>query len=475
MTRHTSLGAIVIAVAAFAAGIWWNQPQQDATQLVSVEKPSDPAWPSFSQDSGPAALVDPLGPTDSPNLDVGHVRLDDLEPDQQFFPDALTDPQGIVRVEDRNVSSTSAGRTQLTEAEAKLWEESLANLSETDREALIGIRNRVGSIAPPSFPSLDDLNHPSQPAVAGVSSDPETDAAANSQAVSTRTEPFPFPTPKDGTLAELVTQPEPSNSQVLRVAAESTSPEIVATAERLFAEDLLNQHTIGFRRSELVIAGPLTASDFAAPTRVVAADSAVENSDSTVQNSDADAPPKQADRPSSDKWFVRLDLYPGEFKLTGNPLDIAINGSAWLQVSLKDGTLAYTRAGILRVDTEQRLCVRTGDGLLPLSPVVNVPKDDSVMVYSTGVVWAKNATGELRECGTIKLFDFRDATLLQRLPGGCYSANAQTGAAFAVAQDDKNNHHSSINPGVLEFSNAKIDLAKQRLDQLRELAKMLGG
>lgn len=468
MTRHTSLGAIVIAVAAFAAGIWWNQPQQAPTQLAAVDQPSAPAWPSFNQDSGPAALVDPLGLTDSQSLDVGHVRLDDLEPDQQFFPDALADPQGIVRVEDRNVSSTSAGRTQLTEAEAKLWEESLANLSETDREALIGIRNRVGSIAPRSFPSLDDLNHPSQQAVAGIASDPETDAAANSQAVSIRTEPFPFPMPKNGTLAQLVTQPEPSNSQVLLVAAEATTPEIVATADRLFAEDLLNQHTIGFRRSELVIAGPLTASDFAAPTRVVAA------ADSAVQNSDAEAPPKQAQRPGSDKWFVRLDLYPGEFKLTGNPLDIAINGSSWLQVSLKDGNLAYTRAGILRVDTEQRLCVRTGDGLLPLSPVVNVPKDDSVMIYPTGVVWAKNATGELRECGTIKLFDFRDATLLQRLPGGCYSANAQTGAAFSAAQDE-NNHNSSINPGVLEFSNAKIDLAKQRLDQLQELAKLLGG
>jgi preprotein translocase subunit SecA len=51
----------------------------------------------------------------------------------------------------------------------------------------------------------------------------------------------------------------------------------------------------------------------------------------------------------------------GTMQQTGNPLDIAIEGSGFIAVTRTSGEVAYTRAGSLKVDAQGRLC--TSDGL----------------------------------------------------------------------------------------------------------------
>jgi len=76
----------------------------------------------------------------------------------------------------------------------------------------------------------------------------------------------------------------------------------------------------------------------------------------------------------------------GSLTRTDNPTDLAISGRGYFQVSMPDGTTAYTRDGNLAIDAEGRLV--TSDGY-PLEPAITVPSDAlSVSVSRDGVVEA---------------------------------------------------------------------------------------
>ena len=65
-------------------------------------------------------------------------------------------------------------------------------------------------------------------------------------------------------------------------------------------------------------------------------------------------------QPASES-VVDFDRRSGTINQTGRPLDIAINGEAWIAVQDKDGQEAYTRRGDLQVAASGVL--ETGDGL----------------------------------------------------------------------------------------------------------------
>lgn len=62
----------------------------------------------------------------------------------------------------------------------------------------------------------------------------------------------------------------------------------------------------------------------------------------------------------------------GDLIGTQNPLDLAIEGQGFLPVRQRDGTLALTRAGNLRVDAEGSLVTQQG---LAIEPGIRVPKE----------------------------------------------------------------------------------------------------
>src|ERR1700712_66502 len=55
----------------------------------------------------------------------------------------------------------------------------------------------------------------------------------------------------------------------------------------------------------------------------------------------------------------------GDFNQTSNPLDLAIQGSGFFQVSRPDGTIAYTRDGSFHLNNQGTVVTSTGDLLLP--------------------------------------------------------------------------------------------------------------
>lgn len=95
----------------------------------------------------------------------------------------------------------------------------------------------------------------------------------------------------------------------------------------------------------------------------------------------------------------------GNFKETGNPLDMAITGNGFFQIQLPDGTTAYTRNGSFKLDNTGAVVNSDGYKLLP---EITIPEDAtqiSIGVDGTVSVLQAGAT-EMTEVGQIELANF---------------------------------------------------------------------
>lgn len=144
---------------------------------------------------------------------------------------------------------------------------------------------------------------------------------------------------------------------------------------------------------------------------------------------------------------------PGDLKKTDNPLDVAIRGQGFLEVSMPDGSSAYSRAGTLQVTSEGLLAAASG---MPLIPNVQVPPDaQDIVVDATGRVSAK-VPGEqaMVELGQIELVNFQNPTALNAIGENLYSATERTGPPSNGKPGDEG--YGSLAQGYLEGSNVKL-------------------
>jgi flagellar basal-body rod protein FlgG len=83
---------------------------------------------------------------------------------------------------------------------------------------------------------------------------------------------------------------------------------------------------------------------------------------------------------------IHRDVQQGTLNSTTEPLDLAISGRGYFQVTLPDGTTAYTRDGTFQVSPTGE--VVTADGF-PLSPTITIPTNaTAVSINPSGVVEA---------------------------------------------------------------------------------------
>src|SRR5271155_1167272 len=82
----------------------------------------------------------------------------------------------------------------------------------------------------------------------------------------------------------------------------------------------------------------------------------------------------------------------GELSQTGERLDIAVQGDGFFQVTMPDGTLAYTRDGSLKTNSQGQ--ITTSDGLPVQNGFQPVPTGTtSVTISSSGQVTTSGANG----------------------------------------------------------------------------------
>jgi flagellar basal-body rod protein FlgF len=140
----------------------------------------------------------------------------------------------------------------------------------------------------------------------------------------------------------------------------------------------------------------------------------------------------------------------GEQTTTGNPLDIAVQGSGFFAVQDQAGNETYTRAGDLHVDPSGSLITAGGRPVLSDSGPITMPPASSVSIAADGtvsVVPLGQTPNSVAAVGRIKLVNPPSGTL-QRGTDGLYRA----GDGNPVEADA----NTTLASGVLESSNVNI-------------------
>ncbi|MBN1493723.1 MAG: flagellar basal-body rod protein FlgG [Candidatus Omnitrophica bacterium] len=143
----------------------------------------------------------------------------------------------------------------------------------------------------------------------------------------------------------------------------------------------------------------------------------------------------------------------GDFKITGNALDLAIEGEGFFQMTMPSGELRYTRDGAFRIDSEGQ--VVNGDGFL-LEPAITIPTDAvevSVGVDGTVSVLQAGDTAATT-VGQIELVRFPNQAGLLSEGRNLLSETAASGSPVTGTPGEDG--IGEIASGTLESSNVEL-------------------
>jgi flagellar basal body rod protein FlgG len=137
----------------------------------------------------------------------------------------------------------------------------------------------------------------------------------------------------------------------------------------------------------------------------------------------------------------KVDLSQGTARHTGRPLDVAIQGSAFLAVATEDG-VRYTRKGRLYVDSNGELVDGAGHPFMSDGGTLQIPEDAGrVSIEENGELRAKG-----QSVGRLRLVDLPDPRALVPVGAGLYRND---GPPAEAATD------STVIQGALESSNVQ--------------------
>jgi len=141
----------------------------------------------------------------------------------------------------------------------------------------------------------------------------------------------------------------------------------------------------------------------------------------------------------------------GELTQTGEPLDMAIQGDGFFQVTMPDGTLAYTRDGAFKKSATGQ--ITTSDGLSVQSGFQPIP------VGTTGVTVSPDGTVSLNSSsGTttfqVQLVRFANPAGLQSVGRNLYIETPASGTPETGTPNQAG--FGSLQQTYLEMSNVKV-------------------
>ncbi len=157
----------------------------------------------------------------------------------------------------------------------------------------------------------------------------------------------------------------------------------------------------------------------------------------------------------------KIDLAPGPLVVTGQPLDVALQGNTVMGVQSADGELAFSRRGDLRVGRGGVLEDGSGRAVRGQGGPITVPPGLQVSIGPDGTVYARdpqqaNAAGTLVD--QILLRDASRATLVRRADGLFTPAGKPAGSDF-----DSGPEQPQLTTGALEGSNVNAVYGMSRM------------
>jgi flagellar basal-body rod protein FlgG len=143
----------------------------------------------------------------------------------------------------------------------------------------------------------------------------------------------------------------------------------------------------------------------------------------------------------------------GSFRATGSPFDLAIEGDGFFQISLPDGTTAYSRAGALHRDAQG--LVVTAEGYA-LQPQITVPENAVTVTVSRDGVVSASIPGQSasQQLGTIELATFQNPAGLTPLGGNLFQVTSASGEPQTGTPGTE--QRGTLVQGYLEDSNVSV-------------------
>ena len=176
------------------------------------------------------------------------------------------------------------------------------------------------------------------------------------------------------------------------------------------------------------------------------------------------ASPARADQSGARVSFVRdrgtwHDLSPGAVEKTGNPLDVAIDGNAFLVVQTPRGE-RYTRNGALQINSTGQLVTSDGNPVLgDGGPISFQPTDKQISISSDGTISVQEGNAKVDSArGILKLVSFANPQQIQKDGNSTFMA-----VGGAQAQPTKT---AKVVQGSIEKSNVRSVIEMSRMIEI---------
>lgn len=143
----------------------------------------------------------------------------------------------------------------------------------------------------------------------------------------------------------------------------------------------------------------------------------------------------------------------GNLQTTGNPTDIAIEGEGFFRIEMPDGTIAYTRDGSFKLDSNRRLV--TTDGY-PEADNITIEQDatsDSITISQNGLV-SDVVNGQTNQVGQITIARFVNPAGLTAIGHNLFIESEASGAPLEGNPGDDG--AGRLQQSVLEMSNVQV-------------------
>ena len=152
---------------------------------------------------------------------------------------------------------------------------------------------------------------------------------------------------------------------------------------------------------------------------------------------------------------IQTNFVQGAFQVTGEELDMAIEGDGFFQVTDPDGTVLYTRADNFSVNANNQVVLGSASTGRLLDPPITIPQDATgIVITPDGVVSVQQAgTTSLAPQGNIQLATFVNPEGLLKLGENLYS---ETDASSSPVQGQPGQNGTGlIRQTMLEASNVE--------------------
>jgi len=143
----------------------------------------------------------------------------------------------------------------------------------------------------------------------------------------------------------------------------------------------------------------------------------------------------------------------GTIETTSQPLDMAIEGRGFFQITTPDGGLAYTRSGEFQLDQDGRIVTPQG---FPLEPAINLPQEATEITIGVDGTVTATMPGDSapNQLGNIQLVSFMNPAGLQAVGGNLFVETAASGTPQQSTPGE--NGMGQLVQGALETSNVSV-------------------